>query len=139
MKTRELTLVVIATQVIGNVALSRGMHGMGPIAGVDIVPYLHALTNPWVVLGVAILAVWMLSDLALLSRADLSYVLPVTATSYVLIAIVGHFVLGERIAGARWIGIVLITLGVMLVGKTQTRTVPDVLEEEELEKEEESG
>jgi drug/metabolite transporter (DMT)-like permease len=80
--------------------------------------------------GVVILTIWMLSNLTLLSRADLSYVLPVTSISYVLIAIVGHFVLQESIHLLRWIGIVVITLGVMIVGKTPTRTVPDVLEED---------
>ena len=131
LKTRELTLAVICLQVVGNILLSRGMHHMGPIVALSPLPYLHAVLNPWVAAGVAILAFWMLSDLTLLSRADLSYVLPVTATSYILIALVGHFVLGERVAATGWIGVGMITMGVMLVGRTPTRTVPDVLEEEE--------
>lgn len=131
LKTRELTVTVVATQVVGNVLLSRGMHNMGSIAGIAVLPYLRALANPWVMAGVFILTAWMLADLALLSRADLSYVLPVTSISYVLIAVAGHFVLGEPISGLRWAGIVIITLGVMLVGRTPTRTVPDVLETEE--------
>ena len=130
LKTRELTIAVVATQVIGNLALSRGMHHMGNVLSLSPVPYLHAVLNPWVASGVVVLAMWMLSDLALLSRADLSYVLPVTSVSYVLIAILGHFVLGETIHMTRWIGIIVITIGVMLVGKTPTRTVPDVIEEE---------
>ncbi len=130
LKTRELTLVVVVSQVIGNVALSYGMREVGSVVSFSPLPYLHAILNPWVAVGVLVLALWMLSDLALLSRADLSYVLPVTAISYVLIAVVGHFLLGERVTVLRWVGIVVITLGVMLVGKTPTRTVPDVLEEE---------
>jgi drug/metabolite transporter (DMT)-like permease len=130
LKTRELTLMVVVTQVIGNVSLSRGMHEMGPILSFSPWPYLHAVLNPWVLAGVVVLALWMLANLALLSRADLSYVLPVTAISYVLIAIVGHFFLYERISWTRWVGIAVITLGVMLVGHTPTRTVPDITEEE---------
>lgn len=130
LKTRELTLAVIVTQVIGNVSLSRGMHHIGNVVSLSPLPYLRAIANPWVACGVIILAIWMISDLALLSRADLSYVLPVTAVSYVLIAILGHFLLDERITRTRWIGIVVITLGVMLVGRTPTRTVPDITEEE---------
>jgi drug/metabolite transporter (DMT)-like permease len=130
LKTRELTIAVVLTQVIGNLALSRGMHHMGDIVSFSPLPYLLAVLNPWVASGVIILALWMLSDLALLSRADLSYVLPVTSVSYVLIAVLGHFVLGETIHLTRWIGIFVITAGVMLVGRTPTRTVPDVTEEE---------
>jgi drug/metabolite transporter (DMT)-like permease len=130
LKTRELTLIVIITQVVGNIALSRGMRNMGSILSLSPWPYLHAVLNPWVAAGVVILAFWMLADLALLSRADLSYVLPVTAVSYVLIAVAGRFVLGERISLTRWSGIAVISMGVMLVGQTPTRTVPDVTEEE---------
>ena len=130
LKTRELVFIVIVTQVIGNVALSRGMHEIGSLLSFSPLPYLHALLNPWVAGGVVILALWMLSNLTLLSRADLSYVLPVTAVSYVLIAMVGEFLLHERVDIFRWTGIVMIVLGVMLVGRTPTRTTPNVLEEE---------
>jgi drug/metabolite transporter (DMT)-like permease len=68
------------------------------------------------------LATWMITDLALLSRADLSFVLPVLATSYVLIAVVGHFVLGEQVSAIRWMGIALITLGVLMAETTPDRT-----------------
>jgi drug/metabolite transporter (DMT)-like permease len=131
LKTRELTIAVIVTQVIGNVALSRGMHDVGSVVSLSPLPYLHAILNPWVAGGVIILAFWMLANLTLLSRADLSYVLPVTSISYVLIAILGHFFLNERVNVLRWIGIVVITFGVMIVGKTPTRTTPDVLEEDD--------
>jgi drug/metabolite transporter (DMT)-like permease len=64
----------------------------------------------------------MLTDLALLSRADLSFVLPVTASAYVLVAIGGHFILHDHISWARWTGIALITLGVILAEETPDRT-----------------
>ncbi len=123
-RTHVLTFVVIATNVIGNIFLSRGMHNVDVLSWSPL-PYLHAVLNPWVAIGVVILTVWMITDLALLSLADLSYVLPVTATAYVLIAILAHFVLNEPIAPMRWAGIVVITLGVMLVGKTPSRTTPE--------------
>jgi uncharacterized membrane protein len=64
----------------------------------------------------------MLSNMALLSWADLSYVLPVTAIGYVLVAFAGIVFLGERVSTARWAGIVLITVGVALVGRTPPDT-----------------
>ncbi len=136
LKTRLLTAAVIVTQVAGNLSLSRGMHGMGAVLSLSPWPYLHAIANPWVAGGVLVLAFWMLANLTLLSRADLSYVLPVTSVSYVLIALLGHFLLQERVTLVRWAGIAVITLGVMLVGRTPTRTTPDILEEDEDEQEE---
>ncbi|MBV9182256.1 MAG: EamA family transporter [Acidobacteria bacterium] len=121
-KTRLLVLVVIASNVLGNVLLSRGMHEVGRIVSASPFDYLRAFLNPWAVMGVCILVIWMLSDLALLSRADLSFVLPVTASAYVLVALGGHFFLHDHISWERWSGIVLITGGVILAEETPTRT-----------------
>jgi drug/metabolite transporter (DMT)-like permease len=121
-KTRILVLLVIATNVLGNVALSRGMHQVGRIISASPLDYLKAFANPWTLLGICILVIWILTDLALLSRADLSFVLPVTASAYVLVAICGHFFLHDRISWERWVGIVLITGGVILAEETPART-----------------
>jgi drug/metabolite transporter (DMT)-like permease len=121
-KTRILVLLVIATNVLGNVALSRGMHQVGRIISASPFDYLKAFANPWTLLGICILVIWILTDLALLSRADLSFVLPVTASAYVLVAICGHFFLHDRISWERWAGIVLITGGVILAEETPART-----------------
>jgi uncharacterized membrane protein len=53
--------------------------------------------------------------MALLSWADLSYVLPVTSVGYVLVAVIGRVFLHESISVTRWAGIVLIMAGVALV------------------------
>lgn len=74
------------------------------------------------VLGVLLLIVWLISQLSLLSRVDLSYMLPVTSVSYVLTALMGEFLLHERVSTERWIGIGLIGLGVSLVVRTVPRT-----------------
>jgi drug/metabolite transporter (DMT)-like permease len=121
-KTQTLVAMVVATNVVGNVMLSRGMHQVGRIVSASPLDYLKAFANPWTVLGICILVVWMLTDLALLSRADLSFVLPVTASAYVLVAIVGHFFLHDHISWERWMGILLITGGVILAEETPART-----------------
>ncbi|MFB3917936.1 MAG: EamA family transporter [Terriglobales bacterium] len=130
LKTRELILAVIISNVAGNLALGHGMHDLGQMLSLSPLPYLHAVLNPWVGAGVVVLALWMFFDLALLSRADLSFVQPVTSAGYILIAILGHFVLGERISLHRWLGIGVIAIGVVIVGETPTRTTPDILEGE---------
>ena len=120
-RTQLLVLIAIATQVAGNVFLSHGMRRAGAILSASPLDYIRAI-NAWTLAGVCALAIWMVTDLALLSRADLSFVLPVIATSFVLIALVGHFVLSERISGLRWMGILLISFGVLLAETTPDRT-----------------
>ena len=121
-KTQLLVLIVVVSNVVGNVSLSHGMHQVGRIVSASPFDYLKAFANPWTAAGICILAIWMLSDLALLSRADLSFVLPVTASAYVLVALFGRFLLHDHISWERWLGILLITGGVILAEETPTRT-----------------
>ena len=53
-----------------------------------------------VLLGVSLLILWLLSRMALMSWADLSFVLPITSIGYVLSALVGKFFLAENISAA---------------------------------------
>jgi|YNPMSStandDraft_1061717.scaffolds.fasta_scaffold00229_20 uncharacterized membrane protein len=118
-KTRLFASVVVLTSVGGNFFLSLGLRHRSPesLAG-----WIQALMSPWVLLGVSLLVVWLLFRLALLSWADLSWVVPVTASGYALTALMGKFFLGEQISLTRWAGILLITLGVLLVRTTAIRT-----------------
>jgi drug/metabolite transporter (DMT)-like permease len=50
-----------------------------------------------------------------LSWADLTYVLPATSISYVLVALVAYFRFHESVSPLRWLGIALITAGVGVV------------------------
>ena len=117
-KTWVCAIIVVLSNVFGNFFMKRGM----PAELASPADYVTALFRPYVALGVILLIVWMLSRMALLSWADLSYVLPVTAVGYVLVAIVGRVLLDEQISPKRWAGIVLIMAGVALVsgGAVQT-------------------
>src|SRR5438093_4151500 len=117
-KTRIFTTLVILANVLGNFSLSHGMRKVGATVSVSVPFYLSAFTNPWVDVGVALLILWLLAQLSLLSWADLSYVLPVTAIAYVLTAILGRVIAGEPVVAIRWIGILLMTAGASLVGRT---------------------
>lgn len=108
-KTRLFTVIVILTNVLGNFALSWGLKR-------------HSLFSPYVLLGVALLIGWLLSRMALLSWADLSYVLPVTSVGYVITVFIGQYFFDERITLARWLGSCLIVGGTVLVGRTYPRT-----------------
>jgi len=116
-KTQLFAILSVVSNVAGNSALTHGMMHLGR-AGDTPIDLFFALFHPWVALGVLLLIVWTLSHMALLSWADLSYVMPVTAIGYVVTAFAGRFVLGEMVSPMRWGGILLITIGVVLVGRT---------------------
>ncbi len=122
LKTRVFTLIVILANVLGDSFLRMGMRQVGPIVSASPLAYVTAFLNPWVAVGVSLLVLWMLSHMALLSWADLSYVLPVTSIGYALVALAGHLFLQEAVSLTRWTGILLIVGGVILVGRTEFNT-----------------
>lgn len=124
-KTAIVSIIVIASNVFGSYCLTRGLRTVGVIESWSPLPYIYAFRNPWVSVGVVFMVGWLISRLALLSWADLSYVLPVTAFSYVLTAIVGAVYFNERVNRVHWIGISLITLGVALVAITPPETLQE--------------
>lgn len=122
LKTRILTVVVILANVFGNSLMGWGLKHRPGALGASLMEYLAVLLNPWVAAGVLLLILWLLARMALLSWADLSYVLPVTSIGYVLNAVMGRVFLGENISASRWAGTLLIVVGTALVGSTAVRT-----------------
>lgn len=121
-----LVLFFIALKAAGNLALAWGMKHQSDALTANPVGYVLAMANPFAAAGVAMLVLALLTRMALLSRADLSYVLPVTAIGYVLATILGRFVLHETVSPARWAGTVFIVIGAAMVSATeQTTTAGD--------------
>jgi uncharacterized membrane protein len=118
-RARLLTVVVVLSNVLGNLLLSVGLKTQ-VLQGIGA--YAKALVSPLVVLGVALLILWLLTRMTLLSWADLSYVLPVTSVGYVLSALAGQFFLGEEVSAVRWAGTLLIVIGTAIVGPSQARS-----------------
>jgi drug/metabolite transporter (DMT)-like permease len=121
---KTLVLVVIAGVLggTGHVLLSKGMRTVpdlteaptGLLAGL----ITRALANPWTLLGVLLQAGFFVMYLTLLSRSDVSKILPMTAVDYIVVALLAQVVLGELVTPGRWAGIGLIVAGVYLVSRT---------------------
>jgi drug/metabolite transporter (DMT)-like permease len=126
-KTLLFTVIVILSNVLGNLSLSYGMRHAPGSGSLEASPlgYVRVLFTPWVALGVVLLILWLTSRMALLSWADLSFVLPVTSVGYVLAAVLGRVFLAEEVPWSRWGGAVLIMTGSILVGLTPPRTIPE--------------
>jgi drug/metabolite transporter (DMT)-like permease len=112
-KTWICALIVIFSNAFGDFFMKRGIPGGARLA--TPLEYVSVLFQPWVAFGVILLILWQMSRMALLSWADLSYVLPVTSVGYVIVALIGKVLLNEVISYRRWAGITLIMAGVALV------------------------
>lgn len=106
---------------MGNLSLAWGMKHTRAVSANPLL-YLRAMLDPVVALGVAMLILALLTRMVLLSLADLSFVLPVTAIGYVLAALLGKIFLHENVTVQRWLGTLLIFAGAALVGSTPRTT-----------------
>lgn len=101
----QLGLVILAqmAQVAGQVLLKQGMTRTKGRAS-------------RVAAGTAMLTFWFLAWLKLLQGLDISYLYPFEGLSLVLLVFASSVLLGERMRGSAWIGVALITAGMILVG-----------------------
>jgi drug/metabolite transporter (DMT)-like permease len=125
-KTYVLLVLMVLAGAIGDVLLSKGMKQIGEVAdwspGALAGVFFQTFTSGTVWLGIGCLILFFVGYMLVLSWADFSYVLPATASSYAVVALLGYLVLGEMVSAARWTGVALICLGVMLVGSTPLST-----------------
>jgi uncharacterized membrane protein len=122
-RTAIFIAIVVLANSFGNLLLAMGMKNMPDFEHVSLTRYILELaTNPALAGGAALTALFTFAELSLFSWADLSYVIPCTASSYILTTLFGQLFMGEHVHFTRWIGVVLISAGVTLVAETPIAT-----------------
>lgn len=125
-KTAVLILIMISVAPLGDTFLGKGMKQVGAFPGWAPADLFHfffrAFTSGTIWIAIGLLLTYFIAYLLVLSWADYSYVQPASSASYVLIAVLAHFILREQISLTRWAGVAIICLGVFAVGYTQPRT-----------------
>lgn len=96
-----------ATKAVGE------LHDFRPGAVARFV--LRVMCVGWTWIGIAMMTVAFFSLLAMLSIENVSLVVPVTALSYAAGAVGALLFLHERISAQRWLGVLIVCLGVTLV------------------------
>ena len=126
MPTRKhlVLIAVIVLGACGNVSLARGMKAVGNLTLSHWTQLFTALLNPWIIGGILLLLGFLASYLTALSWADLTFVLPATAAGYILTALQARLFLHEVVPPRRWIGILLISVGVGFVAGSPALTAP---------------
>lgn len=127
---RAKTLVIVALMVMcsstGDIVLSRGMKQVGSVsfasAGALGSSFIHITSSATVWLGILLLSLYTVSYMVVLSWADYSYVQPASAVGYAIVPLLGYLVLGEPVNSLRWVGVLCICLGVLLITQTHPRT-----------------
>lgn len=119
MRTAFLLMVVVVAGTGGDLAVTHAMKQVGEVRLRSLTSILQALgrgfRRGWMWIGIGLMALAFFAFLALLSWADVSFVVPATALSYVVGALGARFLLREQVSAVRWAGVLLVCLGVALV------------------------
>ena len=129
-KTYVLLFLMVLLGSVGNTILSKGMKDSGDL-DISNLQSLEAgavrvLSSGTIWLGIALMLLFMICHMLVLSWADYSFVMPFSAIAYALVPLLGYLFLGEHVSAARSVGIILIFLGVLLINRTPHRTTESV-------------
>ncbi len=114
-----LFLLVMLAGTAGELSLARAMRTVGEVT--DFHPFAllsvawRAVRVVWIWIGLALMAVAFFALLQVLSIENVSFVVPVTALSYVIGTLGGRVFLREQVSPTRCAGVLLVCLGVTLV------------------------
>lgn len=120
-KSILLILTSIFLVVIGQTCLKLGMNQVGRITldgGVITKAAAKAATSPLIIGGLFLYVVASMIWLVVLSRVDLSVAYPMMSLSYIAVLVIARFALGEDVSPLRWVGVLVIVFGLLLVSRT---------------------
>jgi len=115
-------VVGILMGAFGGILMKIGAKDIGTIkitSSQQFIEFLfHQIVNIPLVGGLILYFLSALIWIYLLTKLDISYVQPILALTYVVTPVLAIFILNESVPPVRWIGIVVIIIGVAIVAKT---------------------
>ncbi len=119
LKNLILIGITVCLNTAGQFMMKVGINKIGKIEPSRFFEYLpRVASSGFVIGGFAAYAFSAALWIVILSRAELSWAFPMVSLSYVLTAILSPVLLGESFSVQRFIGVLVICLGVFLVGRT---------------------
>ena len=119
MLTVLLLVVLICGSTGGEIAISHGAKKTGEpkrIRPWELLVFIRrVMSNGWFLLGIPLMAASFFALLILFSWHPLSFVIPISALSYVAGGLGAKYLLKEEVNAARWAGVILVCAGVALV------------------------
>jgi drug/metabolite transporter (DMT)-like permease len=119
LKNLLLIIMTVCLNTAGQFMMKAGINKIGKI---DLSRFLQfvprVVSSGYIIGGFLAYAISAVLWIVILSRAELSWAFPMVSLSYVITAILSPILLGESFSVQRFIGILVICLGVFLVSRT---------------------
>ncbi|MGM9991713.1 MAG: EamA family transporter [Candidatus Bruticola sp.] len=117
-KVLGLILTGVSVTAVADIFVSKGMRSIDSSVRSlrDIWRIVRSvLTNVYVLAGAGLLTLSFVLWLVMLSMADLSLLLPLTALNYIINAFLAKIYLHEHVSPLRWAGTLIIFCGIVVV------------------------
>jgi drug/metabolite transporter (DMT)-like permease len=114
-----LVALVVIPSAAGDLLSSAGMKRHGEITDWSprglLVLCWDLARNPYILGAIPAMALSFFALIALLSATDLSFAVPITASSYILETALAKYLLREDVDWRRWAGTGFVVLGITLI------------------------
>jgi len=110
-----VTLSCVVLNSVAQIFLKIGINSLNKklILSPALIPFI--ITNIYIIFGAILYGISFVLWLYVLSKVKVSYAYPFISLSYVIVAVLGFLILGEKISFSAWIGICLVVIGVTLI------------------------
>ena len=115
-RTELLVIGSVALAATGQTLIKLGLTGAAPWTDVAVhwpLPLPNGLLG-----GLAVYGLGTLLWFAAVAQRSISYLYPLAAINYVLMGLIGHFLLHEPMGALRWAGILTMAAGIALLSQT---------------------
>ncbi len=112
MKMTLLCLLNTALMVTGQILFKVGSQGK---TLANISDMIKLMFSPVVLVALCLYAGTTMLWLYILSKVDISFAYPIQALAFPVVMLVSAFMFHEQIPALRWVGVVVIFIGVLLV------------------------
>ena len=112
--TAELALIIsVLLAACGHLLIKHGLNSVAlPAQAALLVKLQTYFLAPLVVTGLAIYGMATMLWIVAVSKRDISYLYPFTSLNYVVITLGGMWLFSEPVTLGRWVGILVVMLGV---------------------------
>ena len=115
-----LLVVSVVFAIAGQITLRAAMREVGRIGAREVSAagetVRRAATEPRLWIGLILFGISALFWLVVLSRVPLSVAYPFVGVSYILIVLFARLFLHEHVPTLRWIGVLIVAVGIAIVG-----------------------
>lgn len=118
-KNLILIIATVCLNTAGQFMMKAGINKIGKIGLANMADsFLKVITSGYIISGFCSYAVSAVLWILILSRSELSWAFPMVSLSYVITALLAPVLLNETFSIQRFVGILVICVGVFLVSRT---------------------